>query len=187
MKLYKYNDEVYYDLPDPFLNTTPMTEALFIQRGGIIEENTRYEDEFAQACVMFRALCAQIGQFIGNADFHGGFGEMATFAQSEAYQQNPIMGNTLSIQWAALNEECKYFGSRIGLNQPDWWYRCWELVGLDLHDSPSDEEEQENERGEGDEEQQSNENEIEESNEPEEDEPEEESNEEENPEEVTEG
>jgi hypothetical protein len=180
MKLYKYNDMIYTSLPDPFFNTTPMSEVLFVQMGGVIEENSRYEEEFEQACVMFRALCSQIGQFISNPDFHGGFGEMATFAQSEAYQQNPVMGNTLSIQWAALNEECKYFGSRIGLNQPDWWYRCWELVGLDLHDSPSDEEEQGSESGEG-------ENEIEELNEPEEDESEEEFNEEENPEEVTEG
>lgn len=137
MKIYKYTEGnatiEWKFLPDPFLNTTPMTDELFIEKGGIIEEDTRYEDEFEQACEMFRTLCAQIGTFIGNPDFHGGFGEMAAFAQSEAYQNNPVLGNTLSIQWSALNEECKYFGSRIGLQQPNWWYRCWELVGLDLH------------------------------------------------------
>ena len=152
MKIYKFTEggviTEWTALPDPFKNTTPMTDELFVQLGGIIEENSRYDEEFEEACVMFRALCAQIGQFIGNPDFHGGFGEMASFAQSEAYQQNPVMGNTLAIQWAALNEECKYFGSRIGLGQPQWYYRCWELVGLDLPDPPTDENEFEDENQE---------------------------------------
>lgn len=142
MKYYTIDGITTKYLPDPCNGVSPMTEARFLELGGeIYDDGTpTHEEEFEEACAMFRTLCAQIGQFIGNPDFHGGFGEMASFASSEAYQQNPVMGNTLSIQWSALNEECKYFGSRIGLNQPDWWYRCWELVGLDLHDTPTNEE-----------------------------------------------
>ena len=149
MKFYIYDNISSTTLPDPFHNTSPMTESLFVEMGGRIEEvATQFEIEFQEACIMFRTLCDQIGQFIGNPDFHGGFGEMAAFAQSEAYQQNPVMGNTLAIQWMALNEECKYFGSRIGLGQPDWYYRCWELVGLDLHDYPTEENESQEENQE---------------------------------------
>lgn len=143
---YVFNGIEYTELPNPLKladgsTISPMNATLFTELGGEIIDDGKptHEQEFEAACAMFRTLCAQIGQFIGNPDFHGGFGEMAGFAQSEAYQQNPVMGNTLAIQWSALNEECKYFGSRIGLNQPNWYYRCWELVGLDLHDNATEE------------------------------------------------
>ena len=146
MKHYIFNNITTDHIPNPLKlengdEVSPVSESLFISLGGEVTEDSTptHEEEFEAACAMFRTLCAQIGQFIGNPDFHGGFGEMASFASSAAYQQNPVLGNTLSIQWSALNEECKYFGSRIGKGQPEWWYYCWELVGLDLHDNASEE------------------------------------------------
>jgi len=42
------------------------------------------------------------------------------------------MGNSLAIQWSAANEQGKYFGSKIGYGQPQWWYRCWQLAGIEI-------------------------------------------------------
>ena len=134
MNIYEYEGETFKTLPDPFLNMSPMTDELFIELGGTITDdgNPSPEQEFEAACALFRTICAAIGQFIGADNFHGGFGEMASFASSEAYQANPVMGNSLAIQWSAANEQGKYFGSKIGLGQPQWWYRCWELAGIEI-------------------------------------------------------
>lgn len=135
MKHYIYNGETYDKLPNPLKladgsTISPVSEATFIANGGEIEEDGEEtpEEKFADACRLFRNLCNQIGQFIGDASFMGGFDEYSEFATSEAYQANPVQGNALAIQWSALNELCKYKGSLIGLGQPDWWYRCWELL-----------------------------------------------------------
>ena len=134
MNIYEYEGETFKTLPDPFLNMSPMTDELFIELGGTITDdgNPSPEQEFEAACAQFRTICAAIGQFIGAENFHGGFGEMASFASSEAYQANPVMGNSLAIQWSAANEQGKYFGSKIGLGQPQWWYRCWQLAGIEI-------------------------------------------------------
>ena len=134
MNIYEYEGKTFKTLPDPFLNMSPMTDELFIELGGTITDdgNPSPEQEFEAACAQFRTICAAIGQFIGAENFHGGFGEMASFASSEAYQENPVMGNSLAIQWSAANEQGKYFGSKIGLGQPQWWYRCWQLAGIEI-------------------------------------------------------
>ena len=134
MKLYTFDGQTFKSLPDPFQNMSPMTDELFEQLGGVITEDDTPtpEQEFEAACAQFRTICAAIGQFIGAENFHGGFGEMASFASSEAYQANPVMGNSLAIQWSAANEQGKYFGSKIGLGQPQWWYRCWQLAGIEI-------------------------------------------------------
>ena len=134
MNIYEYEGETFKTLPDPFLNMSPMTDELFVQLGGTITDdgNPSPEQEFEAACAQFRTICAAIGQFIGAENFHGGFGEMASFASSEAYQANPVMGNSLAIQWSAANEQGKYFGSKIGYGQPQWWYRCWQLAGIEI-------------------------------------------------------
>ena len=134
MKLYTFDGQTFKSLPDPFQNISPMNDELFEQLGGTITDdgNPTPEQEFEAACAQFRTICAAIGQFIGAENFHGGFGEMASFASSEAYQANPVMGNGLAIQWSAANEQGKYFGSKIGLGQPQWWYRCWQLAGIEI-------------------------------------------------------
>ena len=134
MKLYTFDGQTFKSLPDPFQNMSPMTDELFVELGGTITEDDTPtpEQEFEAACAQFRTICAAIGQFIGAENFHGGFGEMASFASSEAYQANPVMGNGLAIQWSAANEQGKYFGSKIGLGQPQWWYRCWQLAGIEI-------------------------------------------------------
>ena len=134
MKLYTFDGQTFKSLPDPFQNMSPMTDELFEQLGGTITEDDTPtpEQEFESACAQFRTICAASGQFIGAENFHGGFGEMASFASSEAYQANPVMGNGLAIQWSAANEQGKYFGSKIGLGQPQWWYRCWQLAGIEI-------------------------------------------------------
>ena len=134
MNLYSFNGQTFKSLPDPFLNRSPMTDELFVELGGTITDdgNPTPEQEFEAACTQFRTICAAIGQFIGADNFHGGFGEMASFASSEAYQANPVMGNSLAIQWSAANEQGKYFGSKIGYGQPQWWYRCWQLAGIEI-------------------------------------------------------
>ena len=119
---YIYNETEYDKRPDPFMGRSPMTDELFVQLGGTIKDEP---NAFESACAQFRALCASIGEFIGDVEFKGGFDEYAVFATSEAYAQDPVKGNALAIQWSALNELCKYEGAKIGLGQPDWWYACW--------------------------------------------------------------
>ena len=128
MKHYFYNGTEYATLPDPFEGVSPMTEARFVEMGGTIGE-AQTITPFEAACAQFRTLCSEIGKFIGDPDFKGGFDEYAEFATSEAYTQNPVKGNALAIQWSALNELCKYEGTKCGYGQPEWWYKCWELAG----------------------------------------------------------
>jgi hypothetical protein len=130
MKTFEYDGKIYDKLPDPLKTAggevSPMTEKLFVQLGGTIEDDGE-PTPFEAACAQFRTLCAQIGAFINAPDFKGGFDEYTEFATSEAYQQNPVQGNALAIQWSALNELCKYEGAKEGYGQPDWWYKCWEV------------------------------------------------------------
>ena len=92
MKLYIWQDQTFTSLPNPLRTPegdfSPVTEELFLAKGGTIEEDGEKtpEEKFADACRLFRALCDQIGQFIGDASFQGGFDEYAEFANSEAYQ-----------------------------------------------------------------------------------------------------
>lgn len=137
MKHYIYNGKSYDKIPDPFLGTSPMydrvgsnfipRDELFVELGGTIEDDGQLSP-FEEACAQFREVCAAIGEFIGDADFRGGFDEYTIFAVSQAFLDNPILGNTLAIQWSGCNERCKYEGAKIGLDQPAWWYKCWELA-----------------------------------------------------------
>lgn len=134
MKHYIWNGETYDQLPNPLKTEdgsmiSPVTEEQFQRLGGVIEEDGEPtpEEKFAEAALMFCNLCNQIGEFIGDPSFQGGFDEYSEFASSAAYQQNPVQGNAFAIQWSALNELCKYKGSLIGLGQPDWWYEAWRI------------------------------------------------------------
>lgn len=80
---------------------------------------------FDSACEAFKSVCSEIGALIGDTNFKGGFDEMLIFKDSPIY--STIEGLQLSISWSAANELCKYEGSKIGLFQPDWWYKCWGL------------------------------------------------------------
>ena len=81
---------------------------------------------FNTACEQFRMVCMQIRQFTGIQDFRGGFNEFTSLLNSPAFQSNPVQGNTLALLWSGANEYCIYEGSKVGLGQPDWWYKCWE-------------------------------------------------------------
>ena len=130
MKHYFFNGHEFTQIPDPITladgsKVSPVTEAVFRAIGGTITDDG-LPTPFEAACAQFRTLCAQIGAFIDDPDFKGGFDEYTDFATSEAYAENPVQGNALAIQWSALNELCKYEGAKIGLGQPEWWYKCWE-------------------------------------------------------------
>ena len=80
---------------------------------------------FNLACEQFRQVCMQIREFTGIQDFKGGFNEFASLLNSNAFQTNPVQGNTLALLWSGANEYCIYEGSKVGLGQPEWWYKCW--------------------------------------------------------------
>ena len=131
MKHFTINGKTTDYLPDPLETAggevSPVSETLFIALGGTITDDGE-PTPFEAACAKFRALCVEIGEFISDPDFKGGFDEYAVFATSEAYASNPVRGNALAIRWSALNELCKYEGAKAGYGQPEWWYRCWEFV-----------------------------------------------------------
>ena len=127
MKHYTIDGKTYDKLPDPCKGCSPMTDERFEALGGTITDDGE-PTPFEAACAQFRALCGEIGEFIGDTEFKGGFDEYTEFATSEAYASNPVQGNALAIQWSALNELCKYEGAKIGLGQPAWWYACWEAA-----------------------------------------------------------
>ena len=81
---------------------------------------------FNNACQIFKSVCHQIGTFIGNPDFKGGFDEYTEFITAEATQENPAQASLLASMWSGANEYAKYEGEKIGLGQTDWWYKCWE-------------------------------------------------------------
>lgn len=132
MKTYTIEGKAYKELPNPLRlsngdSYSPVTEALFEGLGGVIEDDGE-PTTFEVACSQFRQVCKAMGEFLGEPNFKGGFDEYTNFATSQAYKDNPVLGNSLAIQWAGTNEFCKYEGSKIGLGQPEWFYKCWEMA-----------------------------------------------------------
>ncbi|MBN2643278.1 MAG: hypothetical protein JXR78_16625 [Victivallales bacterium] len=84
------------------------------------------EAPFVVACEQFRNVCGQIATAMNVAKFKGGFDEMIEFQSSQV--SATADGMRLALAWSAANELCKYEGGKIGLGQPAWWYRCWELA-----------------------------------------------------------
>lgn len=85
---------------------------------------------FQNACAQFKSVCRQIGEAIGVSNFTGGFDEYATFINSDYAKENPAQASLLASMWSGANEYAKYEGAKIGLGQPEWWYRCWEQEEL---------------------------------------------------------
>lgn len=83
-------------------------------------------EEFENACAQFRQVCGEIGTLIDVENFRGGFDDMPTFYAHDAYKT--ITGLCLAMAWKGLDTECTYLGAKIGLGQPEWWRRCWELA-----------------------------------------------------------
>lgn len=89
--------------------------------------------EFNENCQQFRELCYTIGQLIGDENFKGGFDEIyKLYGYLSKVDITTVEGLThyaqvtqLVFSWIALNESCKYLGSKLGYNQPEWWYQCW--------------------------------------------------------------
>lgn len=95
--------------------------------------------EFNENCRQFRELCHTIGQLIGVDDFKGGFDEIpqlyAYLSKLDITTQEGLVSYARATQlvfsWIALNESCKYLGSKLGYNQPEWWYQCWSENQID--------------------------------------------------------
>lgn len=87
---------------------------------------TEIEAPFVAACGQFKGVCGQIATAMNVPEFKGGFDEMLEFQASPVSATSG--GMRLALAWSAANELCKYEGGKIGLGQPAWWYRCWELT-----------------------------------------------------------
>ncbi len=88
-------------------------------------EDAKDDSQFRSACQQFRYVCKRIGEVTGNPEFKGGFDEMSAFLASSASAEPE--GIRLSLAWNAANELCKYEGAKIGLGQPAWWRKCWNV------------------------------------------------------------
>lgn len=136
MKIYtdKYGNVFKGACPNPFHldddSYSPVSDEKFIELGGSIEDDGQLSP-FESACSLFRMVCSRIGGFLGVDDFRGGFDEYSEFITSKAYQDNPVLGNALAIQWSAANELLVYEGKKAGYEQPQNWYKCWEFANED--------------------------------------------------------
>ena len=91
--------------------------------------------EFNESCEQFRTLCHTIGQVISDESFKGGFDEIpklfAFISKLDLTSTEDLIiyaqTTQLVFSWIALNESCKYLGSKLGYGQPEWWYQCWSM------------------------------------------------------------
>lgn len=96
--------------------------------------------EFDNACAQFRQICGQIEIATELPGFKGGFDEMTEFQQSPVF--STLAGVQLALAWDAADKLCTYLASKLGIGQPEWWYRCW---GIDPNAVETPEEESESE------------------------------------------
>jgi hypothetical protein len=123
-------------LPGTWNNISPFTERVAIAHGWSVETYQFDDDEpvekddtdFRSACAAFRAVCAEIGEFIGVEDFKGGFDDYPTFINSVAAERSKATASLLAAKWNGLNELCRYEAGKLGLGTPEWWYKCWQMV-----------------------------------------------------------
>lgn len=85
---------------------------------------TKDTADFEYACMYFRQICGEIGKLIGNNDFKGGYDDMTVFYEHDAYKTDK--GMQLAIAWSGCNDLCKYEAGKLGIDSPEWWYRCWQ-------------------------------------------------------------
>jgi hypothetical protein len=133
VKIYTWNGATSTTLPGKLTlpggdTISPVREDTFLAYGGIIEEDGEPtpEEEFEKACAYFRGVCSEISEFIGEPDFRGGFDEIPEFEASPKVAREPLEALMLSAKLNWANEQCVMRGAKIGLGQPDWWYKCWE-------------------------------------------------------------
>lgn len=97
------------------------------------EAHTPDDTTFKQACKLFRDVCSQIGEFIGDDNFKGGFEDYDKFINSSAARQSKASASLLASMWNGANEFAKYEGAKLGYQQPEWWYKCWEYTVEELN------------------------------------------------------
>jgi hypothetical protein len=105
----------------------------FREMGGTITDDGSEWTDVEQAfrvldcCDRFRAVCEQIGTFIGVETFRGGYDEIPLLANSQAAQDNPVQALMLGQLWQAADDECNYKAEVRGIPRPRWWYCCWDI------------------------------------------------------------
>ena len=138
MKTYTIEGVTYYDeIPNPLKISTgtysPVSEALFIELGGVITSDegiwTSVEKEFQAlpCCTAFKAVCNQIATFMEVESFLGGYDDILFFQQSEKAQQNPVQAIMLAMMWQGADDDCNYRAQKLGIGRPLWWYCCWDI------------------------------------------------------------
>ena len=80
------------------------------------------------ACQYFRQICHEIGELINDPNFKGGYDDMLIFYNHDAYKTDK--GLQLAIAWSGCNDLCKYEANKLGINSPEWWYKCWDLYQI---------------------------------------------------------
>ena len=133
-KLYTLNGVTYDKLPGMIQTAegtvSPVSEAKFIEAGGVIEETDELstEEKFNAACAYFRSICAAIGAKIGNANWQGGYDEIPEFDNSDFVTESPTEALLLSTRLKWADEQCKRLGGKLGYVDSQWWHKCWEAA-----------------------------------------------------------
>lgn len=83
--------------------------------------------DFNNACEQFKNVCEQIKEFAQFQEFKGGFEEAMEFLNSQAFKQNQIQGILLFSLWQGADKLCTYQAKKIGIAQPNWWKKCWNI------------------------------------------------------------
>ena len=137
MKTYHFENRTYTKLPDPLKTAggevSPMSEKLFVQLGGTIEDDgtpwsaEELEFQALPCCTAFKAVCAQIAEFMGVKTFLGGYDDILAFQQSEEAQENPVQALKLAMMWQGADDDGNYRAQKLGIGRPRWWYCCWNI------------------------------------------------------------
>lgn len=134
MKLYIWQDQTFTFLPNPLRTPegdfSPVTEELFLAKGGTIEEDGEptHMEELDAACDVFIAIVLEIANAIGDATFMGGINDQEKLLNSEYAKQNPTEALILAERWNGANLACNHFANKPDVNMPSpiWFYYAWD-------------------------------------------------------------
>ena len=81
------------------------------------------EAGFNTACEKFREQCLLMRELINDQTFMGGHEQMYAVRISDKWDDPRVQQCHRDI--SDLNQWCLHEAHKLGLESPDWWFKCW--------------------------------------------------------------